>query len=417
VIITEIETITITEEEIKTTEEVEEETTTIQMMETIKETIEETTEDKEVKEDLITDVTVIVLHTFIEQVYTKNLDHTGDAQDSMDELADKLIDKLVGQMLASGPSPLLTKAASPGTILGKPVISPRSTMPLSQAFAQYKQSSANAMRGSYMQPSAAVSPLSAYHPQMHGGAFSPAPPVRAMQDTLKSYGMPSSPIQTLALTAIAGTRDVSMAAQANRMWKSMDAKDKDIIVRAARVAKKAEVLPGVNPPFGFWDPWGISTNAPDAEIYFWRECELKHGRLGMIASLGVIAGETFSPLFGAEPGIPAAYAIESTTNPIFWVITLIEVSRLDQESLEIFGSIERFEQEYKKQKWTLTSGRIPGDYGFDPLGLKPKKPEDLKVMQEREINNGRLGMIAAVGMLQGELITGQPLFGPEGAFR
>ena len=51
-----------------------------------------------------------------------------------------------------------------------------------------------------------------------------------------------------------------------------------------------------------------------------------------------------------------------------------------------------------------------GDFGFDPLGLKPTNPKDLKEMQTKEINNGRLAMIAAAGMVAQELATGQRLF-------
>ena len=41
---------------------------------------------------------------------------------------------------------------------------------------------------------------------------------------------------------------------------------------------------------------------------------------------------------------------------------------------------------------------------FDPLGLKPK------AMQAKEINNGRLAMIAMAGMVVQELVTGNKLF-------
>jgi light-harvesting complex I chlorophyll a/b binding protein 1 len=48
--------------------------------------------------------------------------------------------------------------------------------------------------------------------------------------------------------------------------------------------------------------------------------------------------------------------------------------------------------------------------GFDPLGLKPTDPAELKEMQTKELNNGRLAMIAAAGMIVQELATGEKLF-------
>jgi light-harvesting complex I chlorophyll a/b binding protein 4 len=47
---------------------------------------------------------------------------------------------------------------------------------------------------------------------------------------------------------------------------------------------------------------------------------------------------------------------------------------------------------------------------FDPLGLKPKDVAGLEAMQAKEINNGRLAMIAMAGMVVQELVTGNKLF-------
>lgn len=38
---------------------------------------------------------------------------------------------------------------------------------------------------------------------------------------------------------------------------------------------------------------------------------------------------------------------------------------------------------------------IPGDLGFDPLGLKPSDPEGFATMQTKELNNGRLAVSVA----------------------
>merc|ERR1719324_1523765 len=54
----------------------------------------------------------------------------------------------------------------------------------------------------------------------------------------------------------------------------------------------------------------------------------------------------------------------------------------------------------------LRPGYIPGDLGFDPLGLKPTDPAELRVMQEKELSHGRLGMLAAAGFMAQEAVTG-----------
>lgn len=58
----------------------------------------------------------------------------------------------------------------------------------------------------------------------------------------------------------------------------------------------------------------------------------------------------------------------------------------------------------------LGPGYVPGDLDFDPLGLKPTDPEELKIMQTKELQHGRLAMLAAAGMIVQELQTGSTLF-------
>ena len=43
---------------------------------------------------------------------------------------------------------------------------------------------------------------------------------------------------------------------------------------------------------------------------------------------------------------------------------------------------------------------------FDPLGLKPTDPAELREMQAKELSHGRLGMLAAAGFLAQEAATG-----------
>ena len=56
---------------------------------------------------------------------------------------------------------------------------------------------------------------------------------------------------------------------------------------------------------------------------------------------------------------------------------------------------------------TLRDGYIPGDLGFDPANIRPKDPTKLRLMQERELANGRLAMLGAAGFLLQEALTGQ----------
>merc|ERR1712107_761062 len=68
----------------------------------------------------------------------------------------------------------------------------------------------------------------------------------------------------------------------------------DIVVRAASL--KPEDMAGITAPLGFFDPAGLSKKG---NIAVFRNAELKHGRVCMLATLGMIVGENFHPFFDA----------------------------------------------------------------------------------------------------------------------
>jgi hypothetical protein len=51
-----------------------------------------------------------------------------------------------------------------------------------------------------------------------------------------------------------------------------------------------------------------------------------------------------------------------------------------------------------------------GNLFFDPLGLKPTDAEELKAMETKELNNGRLAMIAIAAFTAQELVNGREIF-------
>jgi hypothetical protein len=53
---------------------------------------------------------------------------------------------------------------------------------------------------------------------------------------------------------------------------------------------------------------------------------------------------------------------------------------------------------------------LPGDLGFDPLGLFKGTDEHKRTMQLKEINNGRLAMVAITAYAINEAVTKMPVF-------
>jgi hypothetical protein len=161
-------------------------------------------------------------------------------------------------------------------------------------------------------------------------------------------------------------------------------------------------LPGSTAPLPDFDPAGFSKGKSKREVYRLREAELLHGRVGMVASLGFLVQENFHPLFSGVGG-PAINQIPQLPPALWFGMTLgIGIC----ESLRIQkGWADPFEDKANFQQ--LKEGYYPGDLGFDPLGLKPTSEKALFDMQNRELNNGRLAMIAAAGFLAQEAATGQ----------
>merc|ERR1712139_8106 len=129
-----------------------------------------------------------------------------------------------------------------------------------------------------------------------------------------------------------------------------------------------------------------------------------HGRIAMLAALGILVGEQYHPLFGGDIDVPAYAAFQATPLQNFWpaVVTALAIP-------EVF-SVLTFQDPSKGEQWAIREDHVPGDLGFDPLGLKPTDPKKLVEMQTKELNNGRLAMIAAAGMIAQEVATGQKLF-------
>lgn len=71
-------------------------------------------------------------------------------------------------------------------------------------------------------------------------------------------------------------------------------------------AYDAKTMPGNTGPLGFFDPLGL---CPDGEKKFkrYRESELKHGRVAMLAVLGVLVGESGFNFFGNDITGPAIF--------------------------------------------------------------------------------------------------------------
>merc|ERR1719152_931363 len=174
--------------------------------------------------------------------------------------------------------------------------------------------------------------------------------------------------------------------------------------------KFAQSLPGITAPLGFFDPIGFCADdaekpATEGKIRFYREVELKHCRVAMLAALGFPLAEQFHPLFGGNIDVPSYIAFQETPLQTFWPAVVFTIA-----IAEVF-SVFTFQDPRGNEPWTIRLDHEPGNLGFDPLGLKPTDPKELLDMQNKELQNGRVAMLGAAGMIAQELATGDKIFG------
>eukprot|EP00536_Pseudo-nitzschia_multiseries_P003641 jgi/Psemu1/236854/estExt_Genewise1.C_570035 len=127
--------------------------------------------------------------------------------------------------------------------------------------------------------------------------------------------------------------------------------------------KRPEMLDGTLPGDRGFDPFNFASDP--AALTWYRDSEIKHARLAMLAAVGWPLAElshkslasTFDlqPILGVEDKVPSN-----------------------------------------------GENREPGDFGFDPFSLAGSSNEQKFFMREAEIFNGRLAMLAITGFVAQE---------------
>lgn len=140
---------------------------------------------------------------------------------------------------------------------------------------------------------------------------------------------------------------------------------------------------GALPPIGYFDPLNFCPKGDKDQFKRLREAELKHGRVAMLASVGLLVPHSITfPGFQNVPNSTAA--ISTAPGSYGWIVLLI-----------LAGYMELF-------VWTSDPNGEPGDYG-DPFGLNMYDVD----MRNKEVNNGRVAMITTLGILSAQLVTGK----------
>jgi hypothetical protein len=175
----------------------------------------------------------------------------------------------------------------------------------------------------------------------------------------------------------------------------------------AAVVFSVDTIPGALAPMGLFDPLGFAEKADEPTLKRYREAELAHGRVSMLAVVGFLVGEKVegsSFLFDAKITGPAITHLAQV--PVgFWVALTVAIGAAEQKRATI-GWVEP-ENVPVGKAGLLRGDYLPGYLGFDPLDLSPEDPAEFFEMQTKELQNGRLAMLAAAGFLAQELADGK----------
>jgi light-harvesting complex I chlorophyll a/b binding protein 1 len=155
----------------------------------------------------------------------------------------------------------------------------------------------------------------------------------------------------------------------------------------------------------YFDPLGLTAGAKPADVKKWRESEIKHGRLAMLAVVGTIVQEQFHPFFLTESNVgPAIYHFQEINSryPVFGYLATLAIGIVEGET--IVRGWQKTDQT-KGIVAPLKDSYTPGDLGFDPLGLGGEiGSEQFKNYRRQELNNGRVAMIGLAGIIAQELV-------------
>jgi len=150
---------------------------------------------------------------------------------------------------------------------------------------------------------------------------------------------------------------------------------------------KIEGMAGESAPLGYFDPFGFSKDASPETMKKYREAELKHGRVAMLAAWGMITADSFHPLFGGKNSANPLLALTQVPK-LGWLQILTFIM-----FIEVLGILNSRRPDYE-----------PGNF----LGSSQWETTESWVnYQTKELNNGRLAMFGSIGMLTVSYITGK----------
>ena len=137
----------------------------------------------------------------------------------------------------------------------------------------------------------------------------------------------------------------------------------------------------------------------------YRDAELKHGRLAMLAAVAWPLQEQLNPYFAAKLHMPNLVAETGGLSPSV-LNGGLEQGIIPASVITFAALISLVEAQGLRIKKSDGDDWLPGDYGT--LRIAEKGTEQFFSLQEGEVWNGRIAMIAILAYVVQEAFTGVP---------
>mmetsp|Transcript_29580 Transcript_29580/g.42235 ORF Transcript_29580/g.42235 Transcript_29580/m.42235 type:complete len:205 (+) Transcript_29580:21-635(+) len=170
-----------------------------------------------------------------------------------------------------------------------------------------------------------------------------------------------------------------------------------------------------------FDPLRLAANKDG--LYQLREAEIKHCRIAMLAAFGWPVSELYHYQIAQSVGLDSLLAVGGKAPSVlnggldnvfallglglFFAVGGVLEFELIRRRKEAPPVLKNFFDMWREDGWDSA-----GNYGFDPLGLGERLCSDdysKQVMQAIEVLNGRIAMLATVGFVVQEFVTGMPV--------
>ena len=170
-------------------------------------------------------------------------------------------------------------------------------------------------------------------------------------------------------------------------------------------------MPGATAPFKGFDPLGLATLGSESTLAWFRAAELKHSRVAMLATTGYLvqgAGIHFPGMLSSDVSFESVSALKPLDA---WAAVP------DEGKAQIYFTIFLAEIISESKGTHYTKGGDLPTIVFPPIDFTGVDPAELAKKQDRELNNGRLAMIAimsfcAAANIEGSVpaLVGNPAF-------